>query len=51
VSVGRAHNAGLLAARILAIYDQALYGRLEAERAALAAKARAKGHALRDRLD
>jgi 5-(carboxyamino)imidazole ribonucleotide mutase len=51
VSVGGAHNAGLLAARILATYDQALYGRLEAERAALGAKARAKGHALRGRLD
>ena len=51
VSVGGAHNAGLLAARILATYDRALYGRLEAERAALSSKARAKGHALRDRLD
>jgi 5-(carboxyamino)imidazole ribonucleotide mutase len=50
VSVGGAHNAGLLAARILATYDQALYGRLEAKRAALGAKARAKGEALRDRL-
>jgi 5-(carboxyamino)imidazole ribonucleotide mutase len=51
VSVGGAHNAGLLAARILATYDQALYGRLEAERTALGANARAKGQALRDRLD
>ncbi len=50
VSVGGARNAGLLAARILAAYDQSLYGRLEAERATLRARARAKGGSLRDRL-
>src|ERR687897_74911 len=50
VSVGGAHNAGLLAARILATSDQALYARLEAERTGLGANPRAKGQALRDRL-
>jgi 5-(carboxyamino)imidazole ribonucleotide mutase len=50
VSIGGARNAGLLAARMLAVYDQELYGRLEVERATLAGQARAKGGALRDQL-
>jgi 5-(carboxyamino)imidazole ribonucleotide mutase len=50
VSVGGARNAGLLAVRILAISDQALAGRLAEFRADLRATARAKGEALRARL-
>lgn len=50
VSVGGARNAGLLAARILGAGDAALRSRLDAFRADLENKARAKGSALRDRL-
>lgn len=50
VSVGGSRNAGLLAARILGAGDAALRSRLDAFRADLENKARAKGSALRDRL-
>ncbi|MGH6692907.1 MAG: AIR carboxylase family protein, partial [Gammaproteobacteria bacterium] len=50
VSIGGARNAGILAARILAVSDAQLYARLEAERASLADAARAKGRSLHDRL-
>jgi len=42
VGIGTAHNAGLLAIRILARGDAALTGRLDAHRAALQAASRAK---------
>lgn len=51
VSVGGARNAGLLAARILSTADDALRARLDAFRADLEATARAKGEALRQRLE
>ena len=47
VSIGGARNAGLLAARILAIGDPALTERMTAFQAELAAAARAKGEKLR----
>ncbi len=50
VSIGGARNAGILAARILAVSDAQVYARLEAERASLADAARAKGRSLHDRL-
>lgn len=50
VSVGGARNAGLLAARILAVWDTAVRERLDAFRADLEATARRKGQALHDQL-
>jgi 5-(carboxyamino)imidazole ribonucleotide mutase len=51
VSVGGARNAGLLAVRILAAADPALRKRMAEFQAELAATARAKDAALRERLD
>lgn len=49
VAVDNATNAGLLAARILAVADDALAGRLEAYRQRLAEESRAKTLPLEDR--
>ncbi|HSK27011.1 MAG TPA: AIR carboxylase family protein, partial [Jiangellales bacterium] len=51
VAVGGARNAGLLAVRILAAADEGLRGRIEEFQRDLDAAARAKGRALRARLD
>jgi len=48
VSIGGARNAGLLAARILAVGDPALTERMTAFQAELAETARAKGEKLRN---
>jgi 5-(carboxyamino)imidazole ribonucleotide mutase len=48
VSIGNARNAGLLAVRILAAYDEALRERMIAFQSGLADQARAKGVTLRD---
>jgi 5-(carboxyamino)imidazole ribonucleotide mutase len=48
VSIGNARNAGLLAARILAIGDAGLTQRMLEFQAALADAARAKGATVRD---
>lgn len=50
VAIGNAANAGLLAARILAVGDAGLRRRLDDHREQLAETARAKGRALRDGL-
>jgi 5-(carboxyamino)imidazole ribonucleotide mutase len=50
VSIGGAHNAGLLAVRILAAADPALAQRMSAFQAQLAETARAKDAALAERL-
>jgi len=50
VAVGAAHNAGLLAVRILGTGDPGLRERMTAFQAELRATAQAKGAALRDRL-
>ncbi|MGH3319101.1 MAG: 5-(carboxyamino)imidazole ribonucleotide mutase [Streptosporangiaceae bacterium] len=50
VAVGGARNAGLLAVRILAAYDEDLRHRMEAFQQHLTSAAKAKGEALRDRL-
>jgi len=50
VSIGGARNAGLLAVRILAAYDDALRQRMERFQVQLAETARAKDAALRQRL-
>jgi 5-(carboxyamino)imidazole ribonucleotide mutase len=47
VSIGGARNAGLLAVRILATFDQGLRQRMEAFQTQLGAEARAKGASLR----
>ncbi len=49
VSIGNARNAGLLAARILAVGDPELTQRVLDFQDALAEAARAKGAAIRDR--
>jgi 5-(carboxyamino)imidazole ribonucleotide mutase len=51
VSVGGARNAGLLAARILAVHDPALLGAMRAFQDDLNAQARAKGTVLRAKLE
>jgi 5-(carboxyamino)imidazole ribonucleotide mutase len=48
VGVGKARNAGLLAARILAATDDALRARLDAYQAALGESVREKDTRLRD---
>jgi 5-(carboxyamino)imidazole ribonucleotide mutase len=48
VSIGNARNAGLLAVRILAAYDEELRARMSAFQETLAAQARAKGSTVRD---
>jgi 5-(carboxyamino)imidazole ribonucleotide mutase len=50
VTIGGARNAGILAARILAVSDPQLYARLEADRESLRDQARHKGQRLRDQL-
>jgi 5-(carboxyamino)imidazole ribonucleotide mutase len=50
VSVAGARNAGLLAARILGVADDAIRGRMEHFQAELAAQAKAKDAALQDKL-
>jgi 5-(carboxyamino)imidazole ribonucleotide mutase len=50
VSIGGARNAGLLAVRILAVDDGELTARVEVFQDALAATARAKDAALRERI-
>jgi 5-(carboxyamino)imidazole ribonucleotide mutase len=50
VAVGGARNAGLLAARILAVDDRELAAKLEVFRDTLAAMARSKDAALQQRL-
>ena len=47
VAVGGARNAGLLAVRILAAYDEVLRERMAAFQVELGEKAAAKGEALR----
>ena len=48
VGIGNATNAGLLAARILAVADAGLRSKLDAHRAELSQVAKQKGAALRD---
>jgi 5-(carboxyamino)imidazole ribonucleotide mutase len=48
VSIGNARNAGLLAVRILAAYDEELRDRMSAFQADLADLAKAKGHTVRE---
>ncbi|MDP9443666.1 MAG: 5-(carboxyamino)imidazole ribonucleotide mutase [Actinomycetota bacterium] len=48
VAVGNAHNAGLLAVRILAASDEELRARMQRFQQSLAEQARAKGTAVRD---
>lgn len=48
VSIGNARNAGLLAVRILAAYDEQLRDRMSAFQAGLAELAKAKGSTVRD---
>jgi 5-(carboxyamino)imidazole ribonucleotide mutase len=50
VSIGGARNAGLLAVRILAVDDEELTARVEVFQDTLAATARAKDAALRERI-
>ena len=50
VSIGGARNAGLLAVRILAAYDEGLRGRMVQFQRALGDQARAKGERLRSEL-
>jgi 5-(carboxyamino)imidazole ribonucleotide mutase len=48
VSIGNARNAGLLAVRILAAYDEELRARMSAFQETLAEQARAKGSTVRN---
>jgi 5-(carboxyamino)imidazole ribonucleotide mutase len=48
VSIGNARNAGLLAVRILAAYDEELRARMSAFQKTLAEQARAKGSTVRN---